>query len=297
MSFFTLGVLPDTQIYSASYPRHFASQGLWLAENAADLRLALVIHEGDVTNESARDEWMVARRSMAPLDGRVPYLFALGNHDYGSGGSASTRETLLHEYFELEVLRAQPTFRGSFEPDRLDNAYHLLETPLGKWLVIALEFAPRESAARWAKRILEQHREVPAVLVTHAFLYYDGLRYDRAKLTEQKWHPGLYGVSRGAEPVFDPETLFREVILPCSNVKLVLSGHVLTETGARRTDTRPDGTVVHQMLANYQNHRDGGEGYLRLLRVEADRVHVRTYSPSVDREKRDHHSEFTLVLR
>jgi hypothetical protein len=297
MTFFTLAVLPDTQIYTASYPRHFAAQGLYLAENASALELALVVHEGDVTNESAEREWMVARRSFAPLDGRVPYLIALGNHDYGPGGSGGTRETLLHRYFELDVMKSQPTFGGSFEPDRLDNAYHLLETRIGRWLVIALEFAPRESVARWAKEVLDRHRDVPAVLVTHAFLYHDSTRYDQARLADQKWHPGLYGVARGSEPVFDPESLYRELVAPCSNLKLVLSGHVLTETGARRTDRRPDGTLVHQVLANYQNHRDGGEGYLRLLRFERDRVHVRTYSPSIDREKRDEHSEFTLELR
>jgi hypothetical protein len=44
-----------------------------------------------------------------------------------------------------------------------------------------------------------------------------------------------------------------------------------------------DGTVCHQIMADYQAPPSGGDGYFRLLRIWRDgRVQVRTFSPYVD---------------
>ena len=54
---FTLAVLPDTQHYCESHPRHFLNQTQWIADNAARYNIQHVLHLGDITNRNTRDQW------------------------------------------------------------------------------------------------------------------------------------------------------------------------------------------------------------------------------------------------
>jgi hypothetical protein len=53
---------------------------------------------------------------------------------------------------------------------------------------------------------------------------------------------------------------------------------------ARLSSVRPDGTVCHQIMADFQaDGATGGDGYFRILRIWRDgRVQVRTFSPYVE---------------
>jgi hypothetical protein len=270
----TVVVLPDTQVYTYLKPELFEAQGRLIVENRERLDIRFVLHEGDVVDDNGSDDqWAVVARALGPLEGVVPTAIAVGNHDLGPRGCSSTRETRLNDV--LPWLSRGPTVLDTFEPGHAENIAHRFETPDGPWLVLALEFGPRDEVVAWASDLAARHADVPAILVNHAFMYSDGTRYDRATRPDQKWSPMLYGV--GAN---DGETLFRKLVLPRSNIRLVLSGHVLNEGAARRTDVRPDGTAVHQMLANYQHRRDGGYSFLRLLTFSGRTLRVRTYAPA-----------------
>jgi hypothetical protein len=71
-----------------------------------------------------------------------------------------------------------------------------------------------------------------------------------------------------------------------SNILFVFSGHVANAApfdAARLSSVRPDGTVCHQLMADFQTDFAGGDGYFRLLRIWRDgRVQVHTFSPYVD---------------
>ena len=56
-------------------------------------------------------------------------------------------------------------------------------------------------------------------------------------------------------------------------------------------------TGVAQLLANYQDGPDGGQGYLRLLRFDprAREVHVTTYSPALDLSLGDDENDFSFA--
>lgn len=291
-------VLPDTQVYAKAHPELMEAQARFVAEHAERLGIRAVLHAGDVTDDNSDAQWEVAARAYAPLQGRLPLVMALGNHDYGPRGSATARDTRLHEWLPFEGFAATPSFGGSFEAGRADNAWHLLDTPDGPWLVLALEFGPRDEVVAWAREVLDARRDVPAMLVTHAYLYSDGTRYDRRARSDQRWSPHAYGVAGEAGGVNDGEALFHGLVGPCSNLRLVFCGHVLNEGVARRTDRRPDGTVVHQVLANYQHRDRGGASFLRLVRfTEAGRrVEIRTYAPHLDRWKDDPDNRFELAL-
>jgi calcineurin-like phosphoesterase family protein len=291
-------ILPDTQIYSRKYPDLFEAQCRWLAENAESQRILFALHEGDIVNDNLPEQWEVAERALRMMDGRLPYVLALGNHDYGPGGSASDRTTLVHNYFTAAELESRPGFGGVFEPGRIDNSFHVFETPTGPWLVLALEFGPRDEVVAWADSVLASHASMPAILVTHAYLYYDDTRYDRPTRPDQMWSPYDYGVSTQPGGVNDGEELYQGLVRRHDSIQLVFNGHVLDDGTARLTSPQDGGSFVHQILANYQNRSRGGDGYLRLVEVDTNlaRIRVRTYSPVFDLYRYDDADSFDLPL-
>src|SRR5690606_10888288 len=123
-------------------------------------------------------EWMRARDSMRYLDGVVPYGLVPGNHDYGPSGDASTRDTLLNDWFEFEDTALMPSFGGAYEPGKLDNTYHLFEAGGHPWIAMMLEWGPRDEVIAWANIVMEQHPDRLGIFITHAYLYNDDRRYD-----------------------------------------------------------------------------------------------------------------------
>lgn len=294
----TLAVLPDTQVYVMRHPETFDRMTAWIAEQRDARRIAFVAHVGDLVNNNNPEQWTHARRSMAALDGVVDYAIAPGNHDLGPNGSARTRDTLFNSYFDPPAMRRRSTFGGMFEPDRLENTWHRFEAGAQKWLVIALEFGPRERVVRWANRILAKYADHRAILVTHAFTYSDDTRYDARARPDQHWNPHRYGVAKLSGGVNDGEELWTKLASRHGNVRLVLSGHVLNDGLGRVTSRGARGNVVHQLLANYQQHPRGGDGFLRLMEFLPDgrRVQVKTYSPLLDRYRTDPQNQFVLDL-
>lgn len=281
-------VLPDTQVYAAKHPEHFDRQVDFVLRHARKHPIAAVLHEGDVVDDNSDAQWELASRALRRLEGHVPLVMALGNHDYGKGGSGGDRTTGLHRWFPAESFE---TVVSTFEPDRVDNALHRIRTPEGTWHVLVLEFAPRAEAVAWGRAQLEQ-TDAPAIVLTHTYLYSDHTRYDRTR-DDQRWAPWVYGVAR-RDGACDGETIFRQLVEPCSQVQLVLCGHVLNEGTGCRTDTRTDGSRVHQVLANYQTRDEGGESYLRLMTFTETTIEVRSYSPWLDAELTDSRNRFVL---
>jgi 3',5'-cyclic AMP phosphodiesterase CpdA len=195
---FTVAVLPDTQNYSERYPQTYKDQTAWIAESKRDRNIAAVLHLGDITNGSTPAEWENARAAMQTLDGKVPYCLVPGNHDYSKGGGCSDRTTLLNDYFKVGQYAGTPNFGGAYdkEPDRLENSYSLFSAEGRDFLVIALEFGPRKDVVRWANEVATKHKDRAAILITHAYMYYDDTRYDWKKYgAKQAWNPHGYPIA------------------------------------------------------------------------------------------------------
>ena len=303
--FWTIAVLPDTQSSYYHEPSFFEAETRWIAENRDRERIAFVLHEGDIV-DSAWDtsQWTAAGASMGLLDGKVPYVLAVGNHDLGSTRVPESqlidpRSTLINQYFSYQDFSTSPTFGGAFESGHLENTYSLLPAGGQTWVVVSLEFSPRAEVIAWADQVLTAHANLPAILLTHAYLYSDGQRYDHvgricvfggdtctildpSRPDTQCWNPTCY-IGDGT----DGEMLWNSLVKVHSNLLFVFSGHVANPApfdAARLSSTRSDGTVCHQLMADFQaDGATGGDGYFRLLRIWRDGlVQVRTFSPYVD---------------
>ncbi len=292
----TLVVLPDTQNYSENHPDIFTSQTQWIAENVQSRNISFVVHEGDITNNHTDREWENARRSLSILDGVVPYALVPGNHDYQDIRPRVT-DSALSRYFPVEKYRSLPTFGGVYERNKLDNSYHLFSAGGREWVVIALEFGPRDSVLRWADKVLKTYAYRSAIIVTHAYLYSDSTRYDHTSRGDQHWNPHRY-MNDSSLSANDGEEMWQKLVSPNPNVVFVLCGHVLNDGAGRLTSPGAKGNMVHQILINCQMMEKGGSGYLCLMEFSTDGKSVRfmTYSPYLNGYLTDDEHEFTLQL-
>ncbi|MBX9655356.1 metallophosphoesterase [bacterium] len=297
----TFVVLPDTQNYSQHHPEIYEAQTRWIVEQKEKRNIAAVLHLGDITNTNAIKEWEVARKSMSLLDGQIPYFMAVGNHDYGPGGRSTTRETPFNEYFPISKMAKTKTFGGSYdkEPERSDNTYHLLEAAGRKWLIISLEFGPRNDIVRWANEVVTKYPDRSVILITHAFVFSDGTRYDwKKKGKDQTWNPHSYGVAKLEGGVNDGEELWEKLVSKYPNFVMTINGHVLNDGLGYLVTEGAAGQPVHQMLVNYQMLKNGGNGWLRLLEIQEDgkSVKVHDYSPTLKSTNTSVDNQFSFQL-
>lgn len=280
----TLAVLPDTQVYSLRYPGLLTLQARWLIENRKryDVRYALQL--GDVTNNNTPREWERARDALGQLYGQVPLAIATGNHDYGPNGNSTTRQTGFRAAFPVEQARSQqPTLGGVMDEGSLENSYHLFSAGGVDWIVIALEWAPRDETVAWANEVMAKHgAQRRGILITHAYLFSNGLRYDiNDKVNPQTWNPHLYKTPGSKN---DGEQLWQKLVRK-HDFAIVHNGHVLNDGTGYLASKNDKGRTCHQILANYQFRQLGGEGYMRLMEFRPDgkTVKVKTYSPLYDK--------------
>ncbi len=294
---FSIIVLPDTQIYAWQFPEIFHQQTEWVAENLDRYNIRYVLHVGDVVQHNTRQEWEIARKAFSRLDGKVPYAIALGNHDLGSGGQADTRRSMFTTYFPLNAFRKWPTWGGVYdkEPERGDNSYHLFSAGGRDWLVLILEFGPRDDVLKWADRIVSQHPDRSVILVTHAYLDSDGRRFTRGA-KDQHYPPYAYPLEGSKEGLNGGEEMWQKLVSKHGNMMFVISGHVCI--ASRLVSKGKAGNAVWQMLVNYQTEERGGTGWLRLMRFNPDTetVSVQDYSPVLDQWAETPNRRFDLHL-
>ena len=218
---FAVVVLPDTQNYADArkkpdgtraipdYSRHFYAQTLWIRENAARLNIVMVAHVGDIVQTDERDEWKIADKAFKTIDGVVPYVISQGNHDLrvGEGGA---RDTRLNEFFPPSRFRNAPWYAGHYGRGN-ENNHALFEAGGMKFLIISLEFAPRDEVLKWANDVVAKHPDRRTIVVTHGYLD-NGRRIARPAMG-YKWKGN------------SAEEMWRKFVSRHKRIFLVLSGH------------------------------------------------------------------------
>lgn len=296
---FNVVLLPDTQMYSRLYPEIFHSQTEWIVQNADSI--AFVLQQGDITDSNSEGEWENAVAALSVMDGKVPYTFVPGNHDLGPGGSTSNRDAeLFNKYLPYDRYSKMAHFGGAFEAGRMENTYHTFSAGGLNWLILSLEFATRNKILRWAGEIIEAHPKHKVIINTHDYMYSDDTRMSVDR--DHSWIPQNYGVgqSTGDESVNDGEMMWEKLVSQYPNVLLVFSGHVLHSGTGQLVSTGEYGNEVYQILANFQSGvegaENGGNGFLRIVTIdpEAKTISVKTYSPYIDKYKREPNQQFVF---
>lgn len=295
----TVIMLPDPQTYQR-YERNqplFELMTAWISENIKKLNIQLVICTGDLVqhneminpdgvsaNQASKQQWAAVAHAFNRLDGKVPYVLAAGNHDYGYN-SISVRRSNYNHYFPVDKnFKTQEILRevtlNAEEIPTMENAAFEFSSPHGrKFLLFNLEFAPRDTVIAWAKKVaaLDKYKNHTGMVLTHSYLN------NKNEQIEKENYPisdGNYGAA-----------IWRKLVQPSSNIQLVFSGHIGSVENFRgnvgfRVDHNAAGKRVSQMVFNAQAlgggwSGNGGDGWLRILEFLPDgkTVKVKTFSP------------------
>ena len=300
---FTIAVLPDTQYYcdtchklSAKWGqgdlrRYFFAQTEWVRDHRERLNIAFLLHEGDIVQANAPEEWEIAQQAMSILDGRVPYCLCLGNHDMGYQKTdtnrfgfdiAVDRSTLFNKYFPREKFAQRPEFGDTFHPERHDNSWYHFGAAGMKFLILSLECKPRDEVLEWANEVVAKHPDHRVIVLTHVYLSANKQRIKNGGMKIE----GNHG-----------EQIWQKFVRKHENIFMVLCGHIAGE--AVLTSTGDHSNPVHQILSDYQEMNNGGESWLRYMVFHPgqNRISIYTYNPVLDKFRNVPSSRFDLDYR
>jgi len=298
---FSIIVLPDTQYYSESYPAILNSQAQWVVNNAAVLNIQLVLGVGDIVNNgSSSTEWITADAAYKQFDAaHIPYFAAIGNHDYNGNnpnGRTSSTSNFNHYFgpprYQNTANWSTPYWQGSYPNGSNENFYGFVTINGQQYLILALEFYPRDAALSWAGQVIQKNPGAQTIIITHAYEYFDNTRISACNSFDAQYY-GLGGDNDG-------DAMWTKLVRQYKNISLVLSGHEVRGAGqdatGRRADMGTAGNLVTQILANYQNVSNGGNGYLRIMKFHpsTDTIDVLTYSPYLNSYLTDSGNQFTI---
>lgn len=295
----SLVILPDTQWYASGYPGLLHLQTQWVVENKDKYNIVYVLQNGDVTMHNNKLQWKRASEAFARLDGRVPYAISLGNHDYSNNGKEITRDTLAHNYFPVSRFKKWSNFGRAMETGKIDNTFHTFNAGGQDYLILCLEYGPRNEAVEWANQIVEEHPGHKVIVMTHAYLYSDSTRYDwENKKRTQRWSPHNDYDKLGITTVNDGQEMWDKLVKKHPNIFMTINGHVLNDGLGYLVSKGDNGNNVHQMLVNYQMLDIGGGAWLRILEFQADgkTIEVKDYSPLYEKFNTEPDNQFTINI-
>ena len=306
---FTIVVLPDTQGYADT--RHqetqqhwpnigdqrscFYRQTDWVKENNQNLNIAMVVHVGDITQTDYDEEWQIADTAFRTIDTQVPYILCSGNHDMGYSPrhrtTSHSRESRFSYYFNPSRFTENPLYDSHFgkikkshfrENGKIENYFLYLEAGGMKFLLLTLEFKPRDETLAWANEVVAEHPDYRTIIITHAYLTGAGQRT---------------GVDKYPVKGNSGKLIWKKFIRNHENIFLVLSGHARED---QLSSKGKYGNTVHQIQADYwywdKPEIKAGSGYLRIMTFKPNKntIEVQTYSPVTEQFLTRPSSEFRL---
>ncbi|MBE6688048.1 MAG: hypothetical protein E7588_02085 [Ruminococcaceae bacterium] len=220
----------DTQSYFAIAPRDYnrlPEMFKWMAENQQKYNIGYISLLGDATQNNTYFEWDVVREAHAHIDGVAPYSIPLGNHDYPStshGVGAEFRDSSMYRYAfpydeyvsihgENGVGNAKNTFGGTFRGEKdITNVYSLFTVGGVDYIILTLEFGPRDEVLDWAGEVLTKYPDRYAIIATHCYLNMDGT------LTTASSSAQFADANEGQD-------IYDKIVTKYPNVAIVTCGH------------------------------------------------------------------------
>ena len=291
-----LVLLPDIQTYSRLYPNILRSQIQWVVDNADNINF--VLQQGDMTDHNIDKEWKEAAGALNMMDNKLPYAFVMGNHDLGKNSDKRDSE-LFNHYFPYDKYSKTKNFGRAFEEGKMDNVWYTFKAGGLKWLILCLEFGPRNSVLDWAGKVVQKHPDYKVIINTHAYMYSDDTRMGEG----DRWLPQKYGLGQdtAANAVNNGEQMWDKLVSKYPNILFVFSGHVLNSGIGTLVSIGEHGNKVYQMLGNFQDgvkgSNKGQTGFLRIVNMDITKkcVSVETYSPYLKKYRTDKRNKFSFV--
>lgn len=279
---FTVIALPDTQNYSTSYPSIYSGQTTWIANNIDALNIQFVTHLGDVVNTySSSSEWANSVAAMDLLNGQVPYLVAVGNHDINGAQTDS------HFTSNYGPNASRWKTGGSYYPwyggasSSGLSSYAKLMIGGRPFLFLNMDIDCPTAELNWAQTVIDANRNVLTFLSLHNYLAETGGSGSTGTGTGERGRcQTVYtSVSNGNSP----EAVWQKFIKINNEIFLVICGHNFAQYNM--VENNDSGNPVQEIMVDYQTLPKGGNGFLRIMtfRPSEGTIENTTYSPYLGR--------------
>lgn len=339
---FSIAILPDTQYYHYPYDWVFKDQVNWIVANQARLGIKLVIGVGDIIDgggypiNSSGDivggcrtttppanwqtQWQEAQAAINVLTSHgIYYQATIGNHDYDCQAERPEPRGTTNYFHYIGPVVHPTAYILDSSGNKTPNFYKKITIGSTTYMILSLEFFPQSSILSTANQIISNFAG-PVILVTHAYLSYDGsgptfgstFPAGSAYPLCSGFPSGIYNCRDDSLASYNPVgasndgiALWYKLIAIHPNILMVLSGHVRNPNPGNFPDVPNYNGVGYvncsvqawttlcsnpyrpiQMLADFQGQGHSGYfgyGYLRVLTVTPSQktVSVLTYSPSI----------------
>ena len=280
---FSFIILPDTQWYSYKHPEILMSQMNWIKKNHGDLNTKAVITLGDIVQnrDDHEEEWQNAARAYDVLDStNLPYNVLPGNHDITKSGATK----FFNQYFPPKRFNKNPWYGGNHDGTNRNN-FITFDAEGIDFVLVSLEYCPPDGAVVWAREIFGKHPGKIGILATHAYLNENGVRSEECKRSNR------LGDNAGVN-------IWEKVVKPASNVQIVMNGHFHDKQGGTYLASKVGDRTIHQIMSNYQDFKNGGNGFLRIMSffIEDEIVRVKAYSPFIEEFLTDETNNFEFEI-
>ena len=271
----TLLVIPDTQNYVDKKTQHkaplshMADAFDWIVSVADDLNIKMVQGLGDITQNLDNDsEWKSASEIWYKLEGNVPFVPNIGNHD---------DETKFKYYFPKSRFVNEPWWGGNY--DGIINSYQLMTIGNEDYLFanidcqvnIGCDGTRFLEALNWINHVLDSYPDRKVILATHDTWGFHPTKSKRHKIRD-------------------------EIIFQHDNIVLTNAGHS-TVREVNYIGNGPGGGVSNNFVTDYQFDKTE----IMLLRFYVfkpleDKVYFYTYSPITNEFEVDDSSQGSFDL-
>ncbi|MBQ1820834.1 MAG: metallophosphoesterase [Clostridia bacterium] len=256
---FTFLWIADTQNYAYSDDAGLISIVDYALREKENLNIVALLHTGDIVEDNGRDrEWEKINADLAPLNGQIPVYCVCGNHDLGYGtGENAIRMRGYEQYVKFnpcEVKDERQLYNGGECWYQLLGDQQILLLGIG-WHLDE-DYTERNE---WIDGVLDAYSEYPVVILTHNYLYNNGLMS------------------------VEGERLEKDIISRHPNVVLLLCGHHKGVKRWQKTYEDQDRTFT-AIMYNLQLDKQKGIGYCTLMTFDplTRSISFTSYSPYFD---------------
>lgn len=239
---YSFAVLGDLQYTTQFYPDDLHHPFDWLINNKDAKNLQYVINVGDITNGSANVEYETISEQLLRLkEAGIDQSLVRGNHDkLADYDTYITAEKFMYGDGEFE------SYDGTMK-----TYYQKLNIGGIKYMIMVLDFFPSTAEVDWAKAKIDANPDYNVIVNTHGYL-----DSDMQLIGEDKVYDVEDRVDADGNPVggHAGQYIYDNLVVPCSNVVMVICGHEFSEGPEIKTITREDGSTAVQMLVDFQQH-------------------------------------------
>lgn len=192
-----------------------------LAQKHAGMNINSVLLVGDVTQHNMVGSWKCFKSATQELAKEIPFISAIGDHDYTWGEDGYTitdrNNTEFSNYLGFPLTKQKVV--AWFEKGHMENIVvenHIHGLPI---YFLVLEFGPRIEVVDWANEYVKNHPDIRFILINHEYLEKGGGRRTSGLVCN-------YRMKASNSTYTTPTQLWNQLIKDNNNILCVLCGHV-----------------------------------------------------------------------